>query len=802
MVDTVKAALDRCSKGGDPSEVVAKLALDQNMSSEEAARVCEAVNKVASINYLSDSRNDRSATFPLANSAEVVQMMKDSMKVAKDPFKFRKTASDGLVRVKDKMKLVTDEERAKYAEASAKAEYSSKWLDVQAAGLGLKQASEELRLHEYKLNDEFIALVDKIASMPQEEAEDFANYAVMAHGQNGLNFLTALENLTGSKYDRTERPFVKTGSDAENSLDLFIKHADQVMALRDVLGFVKTAAAGGNGGGKTPKDPELSALQKEYDKIDEGFDKNLILAKLNAIGPKGGIKLPAPGMERTDKPYMRAAIEAWRDWKNTRTTNYKSTHTSGSTKLPTAEESFDQNLEEKARQYNETKTKNTQSDNLTQGRKDLFSGEIPVEFMNAAKNDPEVAVKLWEESLGIQRKNDDATFKDALKGNPSIPTKYLRAAKNNPELAMRIWNTAQTAERMESTDTLNRARKVNLSRDIPAQILSDAKGDPEAAMRLWTDKQTARRMQTFDNTGNGRGPILNGNIPANILRAANNDPEAAMSLWAEQQQARRMARADAYNTADSIDVNPSWVSRADVDREWASRHGGTPPTAAERKSDEYNGLRRELSNAEQQEAIDSVNGGSYLTPRQRHEISQDTSDERLKLDNRTVKDTAGVHNALDQFYGGGNHVVAEALQRAQEHKEDRDFVKSQRTAAGVSKTISNVSDLQDRVGQALHETISGAINNTQAGLAGAIGILQKADALRKGLQAPQLSGNKYSDPLSLEATKYMESLDMHDLFAKAYLSDPYLRQFAPSEVAEAFNIVHEVAPEIINSVLL
>ena len=90
-----------------------------------------------------------------------------------------------------------------------------------------------------------------------------------------------------------------------------------------------------------------------------------------------------------------------------------------------------------------------------------------------------------------------------------------------------------------------------------------------------------------------------------------------------------------------------------------------------------------------------------------------------------------------------------------------------------------------------------AINNVKSSYNAATGLFKYLDAARKGLQGPQLSGNEYSNPLSLKASKYLDNLGLHDTFAKAYLSDPYLRQYSPKEVAEAFNIVHEVAPDII-----
>lgn len=518
MVDTVKTAVDRCGKGADPSKVVAELAIEKDMTTEQAARICEAVNKIASIEYLSNKDNDREADFPLADSAVVKKIMKDSFKLAKDPFRFRKTASEGVEGSPKKVSYVTDEQRKEYNKASHASELSEDYMKIQAAAQALKLASDEARLVEYKLHDNMISLANKCASLSEDDAQDMANYAVSHYGKDGVNFLTALENLTDREFDKSYRPFMKTGSDIEDAVDDFMLLADQVKSLRDIMAFGKEAAE------KKSKPTGIhDPTGANFDEVDELFS--------------------AQALENADpakNPIYR--------------------------KLMANNFHVDRNWPEYKQFYN----------NYVQNMKDAI--------LNSNASSPANPYLSLDEKTDMEQKTKD-------------------------------WETEKK---------YNQANEERATREMEKDLLSQMAGH----------------------------------------RINNPETEKARRAFLDQEEERRR-----------------------------------------------------------------------------------------KIDDR-VRQTA-------------HSLMSDAAQRN----------------AATSAWIN--------------DTISGAINNTKAMYSAALGALQKADQLRQQLTPTQRSGNEYSDPLSLKASKYLDNLGLHDTFAKAYLSDSYLRQYSPKEVAEAFNIIHEVAPDII-----
>ena len=550
MVDTVKTAVDRCSKGADPSKVVAELAIEKDMTTEQAARICEAVNKIASINYLSDKNNDREADFPLANSAAVVKMMKDTYKIAKEPFKFRKTASEGLGNTNntlDKMKYVTDEEKKRYEDSYARANYSAGWMDVQRDTQSLKLAADEERLATYKLHEDFIALANKCASLNDADAQDMANYTVYTYGKDGLNFLTALENLTERPYDKSYRPFMKTGSDVEKAIDQFMFNADQLMGLRDTLGVFKEASAkGGKNKNNSPSIEDPTAL--DMDSVIQMYANERGKAFLNEPREK---QLTHPDFIK----YYNNRVKAVK----ANTANQKAFHSGGSP------------------------------------------------YMNAA---------------------DKATY----------------------ETDKADWDLRKKQEALE------------------------------------TEKARSATQKALDD-------------------------------WDFQKRQNAMDKEKAERQKE--------IEQADIDKE------------------------------------------------------------KKKIRENIFKSQFGDN------YGSADKARAR-MDAEEEIWRHRDLAKQRR-----DKVWGEISKGSSAANKWLDDIKTEAINNVKSSYSAATGLFKYLDAARKALQGPQLSGNEYSNPLSLKASKYLDNLGLHDTFAKAYLSDPYLRQYSPKEVAEAFNIVHEVAPDII-----
>lgn len=279
MLDTINRVMGRCAKGDDPSAAVASSALESNLSTEQAARVCEAVNKIASISYLSTHQADRDATFPLADSEEVKQLMRDSRKVASEPMRFRKTANEGLhVMTVEEMhaKIACSPDIGEVPGVDPKWAYSATWQKVQENTQALKLASDEARLGKMKLEMEFTDLAKRFDGLSKEASEDAARYAINYYGENGEKFLNALENVGVEPMERVYRPYVKTGSDIERRIDSFMTHTDQYLALKYAADFfgmaVKEAKKKGGPDGYDPKTydlPDMSenAMFKHVDEI-------------------------------------------------------------------------------------------------------------------------------------------------------------------------------------------------------------------------------------------------------------------------------------------------------------------------------------------------------------------------------------------------------------------------------------------------------------------------------------------------------------------------------------------------------
>lgn len=261
MLDTVNVVMGKCASGEDPSAAVASTALQQNLSTEQASRVCEAVNKLASISYLSTHSANRDADFPLADSDEVRKLMRDSLKVASEPMKFRKTDGEGLhTYTADEMhaKIASLPEGSKVPGIDPKWEYSAIWQEAQRHLGNIKLAADEARLEKIRMEERFCELARYMSGLPKEASEDAARYAIQHYGENGVKFLNALENLGVDPFDRVYRPYVKTGSEFEKRIDDFMEQTDRYLALKYAADFLNTGfadlankeAAGGKGGGK------------------------------------------------------------------------------------------------------------------------------------------------------------------------------------------------------------------------------------------------------------------------------------------------------------------------------------------------------------------------------------------------------------------------------------------------------------------------------------------------------------------------------------------------------------------------
>jgi len=108
LMRSVSDILDKVGKGTPPEDAVVAAALQEKFGPSKIARVCEACNKMASIEYLSSaSAKERSASFPLADPSRVLRRVEEATTAKAAPIQLRKTAADGVPEVTaDKVRAV------------------------------------------------------------------------------------------------------------------------------------------------------------------------------------------------------------------------------------------------------------------------------------------------------------------------------------------------------------------------------------------------------------------------------------------------------------------------------------------------------------------------------------------------------------------------------------------------------------------------------------------------------------------------------------------------------------------------
>lgn len=121
LMRSVSDILDKVGKGTPPEDAVVAVALREKFGPSKIARVCEACNKMASIEYLSSaSAKERSAAFPLADPSRVLRRVEEATTVKAAPIQLRKTAADGVPEVTaDKVRAILGISRRDHAIARA-----------------------------------------------------------------------------------------------------------------------------------------------------------------------------------------------------------------------------------------------------------------------------------------------------------------------------------------------------------------------------------------------------------------------------------------------------------------------------------------------------------------------------------------------------------------------------------------------------------------------------------------------------------------------------------------------------------
>lgn len=683
MVDTIRAARESSGRGTNPSEAVAKLAMEQNMSTEQAARICEAFNKLASIDHLSSDQGDRAANFPLADSSAVRKIMRDSLKVANEPFKFRRTINDDLplpkMTDKQAMEMIykpTEEEQKMLDTATDRMQYLADWERTQSGVKAMKVASEEARLGELMFGEAFIKFGNKVASMDDRAVDNMARYAVYNYGKDGVNFLTALENLTGREIDKSNRPCMKTGSDAENEVDRLMFMADNAKALKVAADLVID-------GNKVPFGYSMSI-----------YDPNLNPAQVNQAS--------------SDLTAKRKALQ-----------NINANY---------------------AYQVNEDLAEKLDRPDLTGAGSE--------------------AVKQWNNRLNTVGKLKDTTFNESQRDTVEDTKKIQNATnKTKAEFEKNELGTVQGAQHIRNQMGLTQAQH--------DQSVQGTRNDTDT-VRTRTDNAKAKfeeqelpDVQSIQHLRNQMG-----------------------LTQAQHEQATQATR----NSTDAIRVSLD-NARAVFDQQ---QQPGKLTTEANKNQVEAAKARDAL---EEQQALDDARAHGRL------ESVGDEAERAARtreLESRQKYEHAqAVQNYEQAMQRSGNGEEQRMLRQYERAEADRAWMEEERLRKSRVDNFNRLKEQGDRTSKALQEMANNTLANTKSVLGGAVGIMQKADAIRQALTPEQRSGNAAARPLSNAATKYLENLRLHDVFAKTYLSDPYLHQYSPSEVAEAFNIVYEVAPELV-----
>lgn len=232
MVDIINAVMDQVKEGADPTEAIVALADQQGLSGEKAARVCEACNKIISIDHLSSTdKNVRTGRYPLADATAVVgRLEKRPGKVASDAPSLRKTASEGIPVYATVVAApeYTQEERRYIDRHKNQERYDEAMRAFKLATEDYFQQDEKARLSETAANEDYKSLVDDAARLDNKDAADLARYVESTYGSLGRDLIKMLADTTGKEFQppttKEASAFVSPNTPFYKRVDRFMEH--------------------------------------------------------------------------------------------------------------------------------------------------------------------------------------------------------------------------------------------------------------------------------------------------------------------------------------------------------------------------------------------------------------------------------------------------------------------------------------------------------------------------------------------------------------------------------------------------
>lgn len=231
MVNTINAVMNKVHGGADPTETIIIVANDQNMAPEAAARVCEACNKIMSIDRLSSSdQGVRTGQYPLADAGVVVKRLTpckdeedDNMVVIK------KTASDGVPELKGMTPVTYSKaEKAFLTRHSRKEAYDEGVRQFKVAAEEYLEADNKVRQEEVGAEEDYKSLVELTQNLGNKDALDLARYVESTYGSLGKDLIQMLSEAIDKPLPepsaKEASAFASPGTSLYRAVDRFMEH--------------------------------------------------------------------------------------------------------------------------------------------------------------------------------------------------------------------------------------------------------------------------------------------------------------------------------------------------------------------------------------------------------------------------------------------------------------------------------------------------------------------------------------------------------------------------------------------------
>lgn len=221
LADSVNEILNDIRHGTSPEDAVIKVASAQKIAPAKVARLCEATNKIMSIHYLSFADSSKKASsFDLVDTQEVLRRLRDTSKLEKNPIKFKKTASEGLSKISEinalrNLYALSSKDRAQLDIGTLKAKVANNSIVTDEALNNVDTAESYTKRAEADCELSMQALVDKVKSLGNTDAEDLANYISATYGEEGKVLIKTLSDIINGSEDAKKpilNPTIKEGS--------------------------------------------------------------------------------------------------------------------------------------------------------------------------------------------------------------------------------------------------------------------------------------------------------------------------------------------------------------------------------------------------------------------------------------------------------------------------------------------------------------------------------------------------------------------------------------------------------------